>query len=240
MKAQSRRIFISYRREDTAAAAGRFYDRLWRVLGRPNVFFDIDSIRGGEDFADRIISEIRRADVMLVFIGRFWISPDPATGAGRLFDPYDYVHTEVRAAVENSILILPILVDGARMPTASAIPEDIHSILTRNAMQLRHETFNIDADEIIRYLIPAGKHIRLDKKKKNWVLALSYQVSGALCAVLALFGFSIIHMLIKGRALSASLGADRTTAILLLSPLIGAVLGYVAFIRREGGLRFRN
>ena len=38
------RIFISYRREDSGASAGRLYDRLQEHLGRDNVFMDLDAI----------------------------------------------------------------------------------------------------------------------------------------------------------------------------------------------------
>jgi hypothetical protein len=53
-----KRVFISYRREDTASAAGRVYDRLSRLLSKANVFFDVSAIGGGEDFVQRIASEI--------------------------------------------------------------------------------------------------------------------------------------------------------------------------------------
>ena len=46
----AKRVFISYRREDTAPAAGRVYDRLCQLLSKPNVFFDVSTIAGGEIF----------------------------------------------------------------------------------------------------------------------------------------------------------------------------------------------
>ena len=64
-----KKVFISYRRDDTAAAAGRVYDRLSQLLKRPNVFFDVSAIGGGEDFVSRIESEISESHVALVFIG---------------------------------------------------------------------------------------------------------------------------------------------------------------------------
>ena len=49
-------IFISYRRDDDAAAAmaGRLYDSLSGRFGQERVFFDVDSITGGELFEKRI------------------------------------------------------------------------------------------------------------------------------------------------------------------------------------------
>jgi len=75
----SKKVFISYRREDTADAAGRVYDRLWRVLSKPNVFFDVSTIGGGENFKEKIVSAIGRSDAALIFIGREWLAPvEPA------------------------------------------------------------------------------------------------------------------------------------------------------------------
>ena len=66
----AKRVFISYRREDTAPAAGRVYDRLCQLLSKPNVFFDVSTIAGGEIFDRKLMSEIERSDAVLVFIGR--------------------------------------------------------------------------------------------------------------------------------------------------------------------------
>ena len=50
----NRKVFISYRRADTAAAAGRLYDRFCRLLGAKNVFLDVDAIEAGENFEAKI------------------------------------------------------------------------------------------------------------------------------------------------------------------------------------------
>ena len=64
----AKKVFISYRREDTAPAAGRVYDRLSRLLSKRNVFFDVSTISGGENFESRIVSGIERSDAALAFI----------------------------------------------------------------------------------------------------------------------------------------------------------------------------
>ena len=50
------RIFISYRREETAYAAGWLYDRLSAEFGDAQVFKDVDDLRPGDDFVDTIIA----------------------------------------------------------------------------------------------------------------------------------------------------------------------------------------
>src|SRR5499427_1971994 len=146
-RAVPKRVFISYRREDTAPAAGRVYDRLCQLLSKRNVFFDVDTIAGGEIFDRKLMSEIERSDVVLVFIGKLWLIV--SGGRARFEQPGDYVRAEVRAALERPVLVLPVLVDGARMPLPDQLPEDIRAITSRNALLLRHESFDDDAKKIV-------------------------------------------------------------------------------------------
>ena len=46
------RIFISYRRDDSAGYAGRIYDRLAAAFSTQNIFMDIDTIEPGMDFVE--------------------------------------------------------------------------------------------------------------------------------------------------------------------------------------------
>jgi TIR domain len=50
----SGQIFISYRREDSAAAAGRVYDRLSESFPSNRIFIDVDNIAPGVDFVKAI------------------------------------------------------------------------------------------------------------------------------------------------------------------------------------------
>ena len=146
----SKQVFISYRREDTGPAAGRVYDRLCRLLSKANVFFDVNTIGGGEDFEKRITSEIGRSDVVLIFIGDNWLRAVPQSGKARIWEADDHVHAEVRAALARPILVLPVLVADARMPNRDELPEDIEALTTKNALRLRHETFDDDTENIGR------------------------------------------------------------------------------------------
>jgi hypothetical protein len=111
-----KRVFISYRREDTGPAAGRLYDRLSRLLLKTNVFFDVSTVGGGEDFNTKIESAIRRSDAALIFIGDKWLEPVQPSGKARIWEARDYVRAELRTALARPILALPVLVAGARMP----------------------------------------------------------------------------------------------------------------------------
>ena len=59
------RIFISYRRDETAYPAGWLFDRLVEHFGQGQVFKDVDSIQLGDDFVDVISAAVASCDVLL-------------------------------------------------------------------------------------------------------------------------------------------------------------------------------
>ena len=52
------KVFITYRREETAAHAGRLYDAMVARFGEDNVFMDVD-MAPGVDFVERIPRRLR-------------------------------------------------------------------------------------------------------------------------------------------------------------------------------------
>ena len=59
------RIFISYRREETAYPAGWLFNRLTERFGEGQVFKDIDSIAPGDDFVEVITEAVGSCDALL-------------------------------------------------------------------------------------------------------------------------------------------------------------------------------
>jgi len=78
------KILVSYRREDSAAYAGRLADRLRGQFGADNVFVDIDTIRPGQDFVDIFDRSVSSCDALVAVIGRTWLSGSDASGRRRL------------------------------------------------------------------------------------------------------------------------------------------------------------
>ena len=66
------KIFLSYRRQDSASEAGRIYDRLRAHFGPDSVFIDVNSVPLGVDFQEHIESVLRDCDVFLAVIGPDW------------------------------------------------------------------------------------------------------------------------------------------------------------------------
>lgn len=141
------RIFISYRRSDTRAIAGRLHDRLEMAFGDENIFKDVDDITPGADFRDVLRAALSECDVLLVLIGKNWTQ-------GRLFDENDFVRFEVATALRrDDMTVIPVLLDGAQMPTPDELPDDMRSLAYRNAVVVRHDPdFRRDVDRLIDQL----------------------------------------------------------------------------------------
>ncbi len=146
------RIFISYRREDSGAAAGRLYDRLREHFGRDNVFMDIDAIEPGLNFIEVIERTVASCDVLIALIGRQWLTSTDAAGQRRLDDPEDFVRREIATALRRNIRVIPALVQDTSMPRAANLPDDLQPLTRRNAVELRDMYFHRDVDQLIEVL----------------------------------------------------------------------------------------
>jgi DNA-binding NarL/FixJ family response regulator len=129
MTAHGMRIFLSYRRgPQNDHIAGRIYDQLRQRFGADAVFLDIESILPGDDFTVRLQDAVGTAQVLLALIGRDWAR------AGDLRDPRDFVRVEVETALARGITVIPILIDGARLPVKSSLPPSLRPLLMRQAL----------------------------------------------------------------------------------------------------------
>jgi TIR domain/Sel1 repeat len=143
------KLFINYRREDTRHAAGRLYDHLIQHFGEDQVFIDIDQIEPGEDFVEAINRKVSACDIAIVAIGPHWLGATDASGKRRLDDEEDFVRMEIVAALQRNIRVIPVLVDGARMPRKQDLPEALAPLSRRNAIELSETRFHSDVDRLI-------------------------------------------------------------------------------------------
>ncbi|MFI5458519.1 MAG: toll/interleukin-1 receptor domain-containing protein [Isosphaerales bacterium] len=128
------RIFLSYRRQDSPAMAGRIYDRLRAHFGGDAVFMDIDSIPFGVDFREHIDAGVGQCDLVLAVIGTKWAGETDAHR--RLDDPGDFVRIELESALHRNLPVIPILIDRARMPGEADLPPSLAPLAYRNAIDL--------------------------------------------------------------------------------------------------------
>ena len=140
-------VFVSYRRDDSKHAAGRLGERLHE---RFRLFMDIDSIRPGADFTAVVRNAVDQADVVLAVIGTGWLASASETGTRRIDDPEDWVALEVGTALQRGTPVIPILVDGARMPERADLPLSLSDLASRQAITLTHESFSADCTRLIQ------------------------------------------------------------------------------------------
>jgi tetratricopeptide (TPR) repeat protein len=142
-------IFINYRREDSISTAGRLHDRLAQTFGKKNLFMDVDSIPAGVDFVEHLSNQVAACNVVLVVIGRNWLNARDESGERRLDDPDDFVAIEIAAALARDIRVIPVLVDGARMPKPRELPDSLKPLARRQAVEVRHTHFAKDAEALV-------------------------------------------------------------------------------------------
>src|SRR5262249_51667433 len=165
------KIYISYRRSDSASEAGRLADRVAAHFGTGSVFKDTTAIPIGEDFHSTLAAESERCDVVLALIGTTWLSR-------RLDDPDDFVRVELEVALSRRIPIVPVLVGGARMPSPNKLPASLKELAYRQAAQLRPDPdYHIDSDRLLRGLAGLAK-ASAQRKARDEIPDVDLGVSG--------------------------------------------------------------
>ncbi len=176
------KIFLSYRREDTGGHAGWLYDALGARFGAGEVFKDVDTIDLGADFAEAIEGAVRSCDVLVVLIGRIWLTAADAGGRRRLDDPHDFVRIEIETALAAEIPVVPTTVQGASIPSAAELPPSLAPLAQRQGIELRDAAWRDDVERLARRLAPpeAVEPARRVSRRRLAVLA------SALAAVVAI------------------------------------------------------
>jgi TIR domain len=141
-------IFISYRRDDSAASAGRLFDRLSNHFPSNQIFMDVDSIDLGENFVNTIRETVGSCDVLIAVIGKGWLTSCDQEGQRRLDNPDDFVRLEIATALKRDIRVIPVPVDGALMPQSRGLPDDLKALVHSNALLLSHDRFRTDSERL--------------------------------------------------------------------------------------------
>ena len=229
MKASSPRIFISYRREDSAGDAGRLADHLNQRFGSASVFLDIDTIDPGADFERVLTSSLQETAAMLVVIGPRWTALAKADGSRRLDDPADYVRREVAAALGRDIPVVPVLVQGAALPRKEDLPESLAALVKRQVATLDHAEFRDDAERLCERL---AKVIAVEDSPGKRAWRKWWPVAAAVAAVaLAL----VVYQAMSGTGgRTGSTGSSAATAA--TSSAVQPLLSEASEQRRRGQL----
>jgi len=157
------RIFISYRRTDAVALAGRIYDRLRARYGDDSIYLDRESIPLGQDWTNHVGEALRRADVLLAVIGPNWL---PAVG-----DIDDPVRREVEAALQREIPVVPLLI-ASSFPSREQLPPSMQGLGRWQAMEVTPGIdFHHQMDRLIEALdemFPATGSPEDPLRRRHW------------------------------------------------------------------------
>jgi len=148
----SARIFLNYRRADSAGWTRQLHGDLGERFGAERVFRDV-TIAPGVDFVDHIERVMDVCEVCIVVIGKRWLASPAADGRRRLDDPEDLVRVEIEHALARSdVCVIPVLVDGAQMPADDDLPSGLRPLARRNACELSDTRWDYDVDVLCKGL----------------------------------------------------------------------------------------
>jgi pterin-4a-carbinolamine dehydratase len=151
--------FISYRREDTGTIAQGLYLQLKGRFGSGQLFMDVNSIPTGSQWPQRIQDKLLKATVVLAVLGPSWLTVSDQWGRRRLDFPDDWVHLELRTALDLDKPVIPLTVGNEfRIPPPKALPDGLQELFKCQGMELRPEIANWanDMDSVARELTRHG------------------------------------------------------------------------------------
>jgi len=183
-------VFISYRRNDTSANAGRLSDWLKRQFGADNVFLDTEKIAPGETFPRVLEERLAASDVLLAVIGPRWASISDAAGNRRIADPKDFVALEVATGLRRGSRVIPVLVGGAPMPSADQLPPALQGLEKLQATAIDDSRFPQDFDNLVDAIVGRARGFarrELDRLQRGVRVLKASSLIAPVIAILLLF-----------------------------------------------------
>jgi TIR domain len=175
------------------------------------------SIARGQDFAQAIDAALNSCDVALVIIGKHWATSTGPDGNLRLEDPNDWVRVEIAAVLRRNVLVIPVLIDGARLPNPASLPEELRPLCRRNVCELTDSRWSYDVGELakdIHKIVRPPKTLEMFSPRNN----ASHWLLGAVIALTVLIGIWFFGS--NGAWIMQSIpGAMPTTAQRVLGPI---------------------
>jgi len=146
------KIFINYRRSVNLKDAQLLEKVLHRHFAKSRVFLDVSGIDGGDHWLHTLERQVDDSVAMVSLLGKGWADVRDDQGNRRLDNPNDFVRFEIARAFARKLPVLPVRIDGASMPQLAELPTNLAPLTFPQAMLLRAESFDDDADKIARRL----------------------------------------------------------------------------------------
>jgi len=145
-------VFINYRGEDSHSYGALLHAELSRRFGPDLVFLDSESIPAGADYVQQVLNRVRQARVMLAVIGTRWLAAAGTDGGRRVDDPADWIRRELVEAFAAGVRVIPVLTDGAQMPTEDELPADLAPLGRCQFRRLRYRDASVDLARLVAEL----------------------------------------------------------------------------------------
>ncbi|WP_314220434.1 toll/interleukin-1 receptor domain-containing protein [Streptomyces zaehneri] len=142
-------LFINFRRADTGSVGPHLDTALRHEFGAQAVFRDQRSLPEGLDYRKQLERGVRKCDLLLAVMGSRWASV--RDGADRRFidDEQDWVRREIALALADETPVIPVLIDDARLPSASELPDEIRLLTHHQACYFRPHQEHIDLPPLV-------------------------------------------------------------------------------------------
>lgn len=154
------RVFISYRHAGGMNHAQRLERGLKGAYPAMHVFRDETLLVPGVSFIDQIRDEIDQADVFLALVDATWARGGTRS---RLHSRKDILRRELARAFEKHVTIVPVLLEGAQMPTDRELPAELEEFAQLHAQPFTEANFDRD----LGLLQAAMTRIIVDKRVRQ-------------------------------------------------------------------------
>lgn len=125
------------------------------------MYFDVKTNEAGAKWKRTIVARSAHRGVFLALIGRHWMESLEQRRQSEATVADDYVVAELEAALEQpEVTVIPVLVGGVAMPDAVKLQRSIRGLTDRNAVELRHSSFDEDVVALIARLTVPGSVAR--------------------------------------------------------------------------------
>lgn len=157
------KIFISYRRDDSSGYVGRLHEELVSTFGNNSVFMDIEDIAPGSNFVDTLNKSLSSCNILIAVIGKQWLTITDSHGTRRIDDPKDFVRIEIATALKRKMLIFPVLIRNATMPSSDDLPDELKLLSEQEASELSDIRWKYDIERLIEALVAKDYFFKLKR-----------------------------------------------------------------------------
>lgn len=151
------KFFICYRTRETAVAAATVARVLDEAFGEDSTFLDSKVIKEGDNFV-KVINRVLAdpAVIVIALIGDRFMENREDEGSRQGDQPVDRVKFEIDTALQRGNIIIPVLIDIAKMPAAKSLPESMRPITELNALPLHAKGLESELSRLVQALEARG------------------------------------------------------------------------------------